>query len=154
MMINSHLFLLPTQYLWVGIGCQKNTSDDLIKYALITTFKSYNLSLETIAAIATIEKKETEKAIITICQEYHISLITFKAEKLKQIKVLNPSQLVEQKCGCYSVAEASALAAVAEFTNNLEINLISEKLLIVPKQIIKKKGQQGSVTLAVANSKF
>lgn len=154
MMINSHLFLLPTQYLWVGIGCQKNTSDDLIKYALITTFKSYNLSLETIAAIATIEKKETEKAIITICQEYHISLITFKAEKLKQIKVLNPSQLVEQKFGCYSVAEASALAAVAEFTNNLEINLTPEKLLIVPKQIIKKKGQQGSVTLAVANSKF
>jgi len=50
--------------LWVGIGCEKNTSKELIANSLNNFLESGNLSQQSIAGFATIDIKKDEKGIL------------------------------------------------------------------------------------------
>ncbi len=140
--------------LWVGIGCERNTSKNLINTALQQTFKRYHLATESIAGIATIDIKADEIGIIKLCQENNYPLEIFSAETLSKIEVPNPSQIVNQEVNTPSVAEAAALCAANKFGN---FNIARENKnsgLLVPKQIIKIEGEKGAVTVAIAQAEL
>lgn len=118
--------------LWVGVGCEKNTSQELITQAILQVFDSSNLAKTAIAGLATINIKATEPGLVAISQEWDIPLVTFTPTELSQVTVPNPSSLVAQTVGTPSVAEASALLAAQSDT------------LLVTKQIATK------VTIAIA----
>jgi len=126
--------------LWVGIGCERNTSKELIKNSLNNFFKSGNLSQQSIAGFATIDLKKDEKGILELAEEKNLPLKFFSKEDLSKIIVPNPSNFVQKEIGTPSVAEASCLIAAGE-----KSKLLEEKRIF--------KNESGAVTIAVAESK-
>lgn len=124
--------------LWLGIGCERNTSSTLIETAIDETCKTYHLATEAIAGVASINLKADEKGIIEICQRRNLIFKTFDAEQLNQVDVPTPSEVVKQEVGTPSVAEAAAILAGDN--------------LLVSKQIFKSSNQSGAVTVAIAQS--
>ncbi|MEN9233535.1 MAG: precorrin-3B C(17)-methyltransferase [Gloeomargarita sp. DG02_4_bins_56] len=117
--------------LWVGIGCERGTSSEKIDQAIQRVFAQHQLSLKSIAGIASLDMKQDEMGLITLTQSQGWPLVTFSAAQLRTIPVPNPSAIVAQTVGTASVAEASAICA-------------AQGELIVPKQVL------GPVTVAVA----
>ncbi len=126
--------------LWIGIGCERNTSKELIANSLNNLLKSKNLSKNSIAGLATVDIKKDEKGILELAKEKNLTVKFFSKEDLSKIIVPNPSSVVEKEIGTPSVAEASCLLAAGE-----ESKLLEEKRIF--------KNQSGAVTIAVAESK-
>ena len=139
----------PIKVLWVGIGCTRLTSRDLIAIAIEETFKKNQLNLSAIAGIATIDIKAHEVGLLELCHQRNLPLKTFPADVLASVDVPTSSPAVALKTGTSSVAEAAALLAAKCQT------------LLVPKQIFKSSFNhenvspstlQGAVTIAVAQA--
>ncbi|ABO18340.1 precorrin-3B C(17)-methyltransferase [Prochlorococcus marinus] len=126
--------------LWIGIGCERNTSKELIENSLNNFLESRNLSQQSIAGFATIDIKKDEKGILELSEEKNLPIKFFSKEDLSTIIVPNPSNVVQNEIGTPSVAEASCLLAAGE-----ESKLLEEKRIF--------KNQFGAVTIAVAESK-
>ena len=126
--------------LWIGIGCERNTSKELITNSLNYFFESEDLSQQSIAGFATIDIKKDEKGILKLAEEKNLPIKFFSKEDLSKIIVPNPSNVVKNEIGTPSVAEASCLLAAGE-----ESKLLEEKRIF--------KNQSGAVTIAVAESK-
>ncbi len=138
--------------LWVGVGCERGTSRELIETAIERVLQAHHLAMGAIAGIATIDIKATEAGLVELCSDRNWPLQTFKAEILRSIAVPTPSTVVEAEVGTPSVAEAAAI--LAGQTSNLSITKgesdTDSKILLVRKQIFRKEGQPGAVTIAVA----
>ncbi len=126
--------------LWVGIGCERNTSKELIANSLNSLLESKNLSKYSIAGLATIDIKKDEKGILELAEEKNLPIKFFSKDDLSTKIVPNPSSVVEKEIGTPSVAEASCLLAAGE-----ESKLLEEKRIF--------KNQSGAVSIAVAESK-
>lgn len=135
--------------LWVGIGCERDTSPLLIEKAVNSVLDEYNLARSAIASLVTIDVKADEVGILGLAEKWQLPLKTFTAEELNLIDVPNPSSIVENEVGTKSVAEASALKG-ASWSNLPENN--SFPTLLIPKQIFKEEGLKGAVTVAIALS--
>ncbi|MDQ2100379.1 MAG: cobalamin biosynthesis protein [Tychonema bourrellyi B0820] len=101
-----------SRVLWIGIGCQRGISRELIETAIQQVCHSYDLAESAIAGIATIDTKANETGIIELCQQRNWALKTFPANTLNSVEVPNPSDIVAKGVGTYSVAEAAALCAI------------------------------------------
>ena len=130
--------------LWVGVGCERGTSQELIERAIDRVFQANHLAREAIAGIATIDIKADEVGLLETCEENPFPLVTFSAERLASVAVPSPSKVVEREVGTPSVAEAAALCAAGDRTSSGELQLL------VAKQIYKEENQAGAVTVAVA----
>ncbi len=137
--------------LWVGIGCERDTSPLLIEKAVNSVLNQYNLERGAIASLVTINIKTDEVGISELAEKWQLPLQTFTAEELNLIDVPNPSSIVENEVGTKSVAEASALKG-ASWSNLPENNPLPT--LIAPKQIFKEEGLKGAVTVAIALSRL
>ena len=143
--------------LWVGIGCERGTSRELIETAIQLVCRSNHLAESAIAGIATIDIKADEVGLVELCREGFanakgeraLPLRTFPADVLRTVNVPNPSTVVEKEVGTPSVAEAAAILAAQSQT------------LLVPKQIFnssiqnpksKIQNPKGAVTVAIAQS--
>ncbi|MBR8836710.1 MAG: cobalamin biosynthesis protein [Stigonema ocellatum SAG 48.90 = DSM 106950] len=154
--------------LWVGIGCNKGTSKELIQAAIRQVFRENQLEEGAIAGIATIDIKANEAGLIELCRERNLPLKTFSADVLRTVCVPNPNIAVSEAVLTPSVAEAAALCAASDLTPFLGEN--QEKLfiwwglgvrLLVSKQIFRSsdqnlksiiQNQKGTVTIAVAEA--
>ncbi len=126
--------------LWIGIGCERDSSKELIANSLLNFFKLGNLSQQSIAGFATIDLKKDEKGILELAEEKNLPIKFFSKEDLSKIIVPNPSNIVQKEIGTPSVAEASCLLAAGK-----ESKLLEEKRIF--------KNSSGAVTIAVAESK-
>ncbi len=146
------------QIFWVGIGCKRGTSWQLIDLAIEQVFKENQLCQSAIAGIATIDTKASEVGLVEFCKLRNLPLKTFCAEVLRHIWVPNPSTITSQQVSTPSVAEAAAMIAATQFNLLLSDSLSSAEQLgvkfLVPKRIFQLKGQPGAVTLAVAQAAF
>lgn len=55
--------------LWVGVGCQRGLSRELIEAAIAHVFRENQLSQNAIAGIATIDTKADEVGLVELCRE-------------------------------------------------------------------------------------
>jgi hypothetical protein len=169
------------QILWVGIGCRRGTSRQLIETAIQQVLKENQLKQSAIAGIATIDNKASEVGLVELCCLRNLPLKTFPAAVLRIVCVPNPGKISEQEIGTPSVAEASAILAAShvnwhlKMTNqrwekteqvplhpslnvkanshHLTLSLAAlEVKLLVPKQIFRLQEEPGAVTVAVAQS--
>jgi cobalt-precorrin 5A hydrolase / precorrin-3B C17-methyltransferase len=124
--------------LWIGLGCERNTSTELIETAIDETCQTYHFATEAIAGIASIDLKADEVGILEVCQKRDLVFKTFTAEQLNQVEVPTPSEVVKQEVGTASVAEAAAVLA--------------GKNLLISKQIFKADSSSGAVTIAIAQA--
>ncbi|MCM0594405.2 MAG: cobalamin biosynthesis protein [Gloeotrichia echinulata DEX184] len=142
------------QVFWVGIGCQRGTSRQLMETAIQQVFRENHLDENAIAGIATIDTKASEVGLREFCHLRNLPLKTFPAEILRTVWVPNPAKLIDQEVGTPSVAEAAAIFAAGgeklEKQQSLNSSLTNLTVrLLVPKQIFRLQGE-GSVTVAVA----
>jgi cobalt-precorrin 5A hydrolase / precorrin-3B C17-methyltransferase len=124
--------------LWIGLGCERHTSAELIETAIDETCQTYHFATEAIAGIASIDLKADEAGILEVCQKRNLVFKTFTAEQLDQVEVPTPSEVVKQEVGTASVAEAAAKLA--------------GKNLLISKQIFKADNSPGGVTIAIAQA--
>jgi len=124
----NHVTTWHPPVLWIGIGCERNTSKELIANSLNNLLESRNLSKYSIAGLATIDIKKNEKGILELAKEKNLPIKFFSKEDLAKIIVPNPSNVVQKEIGTPSVAEASCLLAAGE-----------ESKLLEEKKIFKKK---------------
>ncbi|MDJ0677066.1 MAG: precorrin-3B C(17)-methyltransferase [Calothrix sp. MO_167.B42] len=120
--------------LWVGIGCERGSSRELIETAIQQVFREYGLAEDAIAGIATIDIKADEVGLVELCRDRNWPLKTFAADVLKTVSVPHPSSVVEREVGTPSVAEAAALRVSRAKTQSRKEE---ERGLLVPKQIFR-----------------
>ncbi|MEH1946768.1 MAG: cobalamin biosynthesis protein [Nostoc sp.] len=144
------------QVLWVGIGCKRGTSWELLDLAIEQVFRENQLFPSAIAGIATIDAKASEVGLVKLCCLRNLPLKTFSAEMLRSVCVPNPATLTNDKVGTPSVAEAAAILAASQLTSLTVFPFTNIEELpvkfLVPKQIFQIQGQAGAVTLAVAQA--
>ncbi|MDF5715518.1 MAG: cobalamin biosynthesis protein [Rhizonema sp. NSF051] len=126
--------------LWVGIGCNKGVSRQMLEAAIEHVFRENQLAESAIAGIATIDVKIDEVGLIELCLERNFPIQIFSSEILRSVCVPNPNKAIEKEMGTFSVAEAAAMRA-AQCQN-----------LLVPKKIFRSliPNQKGAVTIAIA----
>ena len=131
--------------LWLGMGCERNTNKKFIQDSLNQFLDDNEISLLSIAGIATVDLKKDEKAILDIARDNQWPIKFLTAKQLSKKNVPNPSQAVFDEIGSYSVAEASCLIAAGK-----DAKLLVEKHIFINK---KSSGDRaGAVTLAIAQS--
>ncbi|PIG94240.1 precorrin-3B C(17)-methyltransferase [Gloeocapsopsis sp. IPPAS B-1203] len=126
--------------LWLGIGCERGTSRELIESAITQVCQEHQLAEQAIAGIATIDIKADEVGLIELCRDRNLPLRTFSADILRSVTVPNPSKIVNAEVGTPSVAEAAALFAA------------NAQNLLVAKQIFRAAEFKGAVTVAIAQA--
>ncbi len=132
--------------LWIGIGCEKNTPAKFIQDSLKKLLQKHQLSFYSIAGIASVDIKKNESALIDISNSNNWPIKFFKSNDLLKVDIPNPSKIVFDEIGTFSVAEAASLLACGE----------GGKLLI-QKNIFKNNNSNGqslgAATIAIAESK-
>jgi cobalt-precorrin 5A hydrolase/precorrin-3B C17-methyltransferase len=140
--------------LWVGIGCERGTSRELIETAIGQVCQRNHLAEGAIAGIATIDIKASEFGLVELCRDRNWPLRTFSAPMLRSVSVPTPSAIVNQEVGTPSVAEAAAILAgqssCLSFVKGEQD--AHPTRLMVSKQIFKSENQKGAVTVAIAQS--
>ncbi len=95
----------------VGIGCDRGASLETLQDAVARAFEAAHLNLGAVTALATIDKKRDESAILLLASRHGWPLQFFSAETLARVKVPSPSETVRKYMGTPAVAEAAALLA-------------------------------------------
>ncbi|MGR3275569.1 precorrin-3B C(17)-methyltransferase [Acaryochloris marina NIES-2412] len=126
--------------LWVGMGCERGTSRQLMEQALRQVCEQHQLAWEAIAGIVTLDLKADEVGLVELCQQANWPLQCYPPAELQPIQVPTPSEAVNAEVGTPSVSEAAALKAAQQNT------------LLVTKQIFKDPDQPGAVTIAIAQA--
>ena len=127
--------------LWLGIGCERNSSLLLLQKAVTQAFSQANLAEAAVAGIASLDLKADEPALLALAAGRQWPLRFFRAEALAPIKVPNPSAAVAKEVGTASVAEAAALAAAGPGAE-----------LVAAKTILRGAPGEGAVTVAIAKA--
>ena len=99
--------------LYVGVGCNRGMTAEEIVEAIKETFAGFELSLLSIASLASIDLKQDEAGLLAACEANNWPLHFFSAAEISTVKNLpNPSDNAEKYVGAAGVAEpAAALAA-------------------------------------------
>ena len=101
----------------IGLGCDRGASLATLEAAL--TEAAQGLGEITVRALATIDRKGDELAILELCEKRGWPLRLYPAEALARVAVPNPSATVLRVMGTPAVAEAAALLAAGTQMNDL-----------------------------------
>jgi len=128
--------------LWIGIGCERNTSGSLLRRALKNTLLEVGLAREAIAGLASIDIKSDESSLLSFAQQSDWPIRYFNSKELSNIDVPTPSKIVNSIIGTPSVSEASALLAAGV-----------DAILLTKKHVFQAKDDEiGAVTIAIAEA--
>lgn len=127
----------------LGLGCDRGTSLETLKSAVERALAVAGLPLDAVAAVATIDKKNDEPAILALARANGWPLRFFSAAELSRVDVPSPSETVRTHMGTPAVAEAAAILAAATDRTGL----LLEKY--------KHKGDDGkNATVSIASAVF
>jgi len=127
----------------VGLGCDRDTPPDLVERGLAHVLGAHGLSPRSIRALATIDLKADEPALLALSARGNWPLHTYPAAELDVVPgIENPSETVRKHVGARGVAEPAALLAAGAAR------------LLVPKQTYTEPGAGRSMTVAVARVPF
>ena len=97
--------------LWLGIGCERNTSLSLLEGLVDRTLAEEGLAPEAVAGLASCTRKGDEEALLALAAQRGWPLRLYTPEQLSAVAVPHPSEVVAREMGTASVAEAGALVA-------------------------------------------
>ena len=105
------LFLRP-RTLTVGVGCKRGTDAAHLESCFRAFLHENGMSPLAVRAIATIDIKKDETAILVLCEKYRFPLQTYSAAELNAVPgVFAHSDFVLKTVGCGCVCERSAVLA-------------------------------------------
>lgn len=103
------LLLIP-QVITVGIGCRKDTPFENIEKSILNILEKENISILALNAIASIDKKKSEKGIIEFAKKYGLPFNTYSAEELNSLEGdFTKSEFVKSVVKVDNVCERSAI---------------------------------------------
>ena len=120
--LNEKIIKVTPKDIVIGVGCKKNTDSDHMKNSLIKFLSEYNIDINSIKEIGSIEIKKDEKAIIDLAKFLDVKFKTFSVEEISKVDYLyEKSDWVKKNVGVYSVSDPVA-------------HLLSEGRVIINKQ--------------------
>ena len=120
--LNEKIIKVTPKDIVIGVGCKKNTDSDHMKNSLIKFLKEYNIDINSVKEIGSIEIKKDEKAIIDLAKFLDVKFKTFSVEEISKVDYLyEKSYWVKKNVGVYSVSDPVA-------------HLLSEGRVIINKQ--------------------
>ncbi|SES63655.1 cobalt-precorrin 5A hydrolase [[Clostridium] polysaccharolyticum] len=103
------LFLIPKQIV-LGIGCKKNTDIQALREFVNEILEEHSIFPEAIAAIASIDLKKEEPALLALSKELSVPFATYDARTLQKVKgQFTSSEFVRKTTGVDNVCERAAL---------------------------------------------
>ena len=127
----SQLHLKPKVYL--GMGCNRDTSYEDIKSAFFWFLDKYKLSLDQIANIASFEAKADEKGLLEFAKEYNFDIKFYKESEINSLQ------------GEFSPSQATKFFNLIGVSEPSSILVSKYNELIIPKNVYEKK-----ITIAAA----
>lgn len=96
----------------LGVGCRKDKPAEELEQFLLKHLEQQQIALESIACVASVDKKKEEPGILAFCKKYELDFQTFSPEQLKQIPGdFSESSFVEENIGVGNVCERAAVCA-------------------------------------------
>jgi cobalt-precorrin 5A hydrolase len=127
----------------LGIGCDRGTPLELVERGVDQLLAEHGLSRKSVKAVASIDKKQDEPALLALCERSGWPFHVYPAETLDAVPgIENPSETVKRHVGSRGVAEPAALLAAGA------------SALLAPKRSYTEPGAGRSMTLAVARIPF
>lgn len=123
----------------VGLGCQRGCPVSTLRALLDQALQSHRIELKQIKALASIDLKRDEPALIELAGQLGLPLLFFSSEQLTayEPQLSHHSQIAFERTGCYGVAESTALALAEQLSN-------APAKLLIPRQ------KYAQATLALA----
>ncbi|MBX6394515.1 MAG: cobalamin biosynthesis protein [Alicyclobacillaceae bacterium] len=120
----------------LGIGCNRGTPRSEIETVVETVLADAGLAVESVAAVATIDRKKDEAGLLELCRDRGWPLIAYSPDELNEMPIPHPSETVYRYTGAYGVSEPAAMRAAGTD------RLVVEKIV------------SGNVTVSVARKRF
>nr|WP_040674440.1 cobalamin biosynthesis protein [Rhizobium grahamii] len=98
----------------LGLGCERGTRVEEVTALADAALAAAGIGPNELAAVASIDTRSNEPAILEAAHELGVPLLTFAAVRLEEEtpRLKNPSAIVFARVGCHGVAESAALAAI------------------------------------------
>lgn len=123
----------------LGIGCRKGKSKEEIDAFVSEQLEKQQIAMESIACVASVDKKKDEKGILAFCEKYGLEFQTFSPEELEAVQgEYSQSDFVEQTIGVGNVCERAAVCAWKQ--NNVHM--------------LQSKTAQNGMTFAMAEKEW
>jgi precorrin-4 C11-methyltransferase len=125
----------------LGAGCERGISVEALAAGLENFLQQAGIARASIAALASLDRKKDEAAIITLAERHAWQTYFYPAEELAQVPgMARPSRVVERCVGTQGVAEPAALRAAQ-----------AERLLVA-KQVMASPLSPKRMTFALARA--
>jgi len=116
---------LVPRCLVVGVGASKGASTEGLCDAVHQALSSAGLDVSAVAAVATLDAKAAEPAIVELAERLGVGIVSLGASLLCSVEVPNPSEIVREAVGTPSVAEAAAVVAAGPGSRLVSTKTIS-----------------------------
>lgn len=103
--------LLKPESLVLGVGSSSGADADSLAGLAFGVLEAAGLDASCVGAVATVDRKLEEPAIVALSQRLGAALVAFTPSELSGVEVPNPSDAVHDAVGTPSVSEAAALLA-------------------------------------------
>lgn len=98
----------------LGLGCRKGKEAQELERFIRNQLDAWDLAMESIAAVASVDKKREEPGILEFCEKYRLPFLVFTAEELERVPGNYPeSGFVRQVTGVGNVCERAAICGLA-----------------------------------------
>lgn len=122
------LRLISEQSVWIGAGCKKGTSCEVLTNAFAEFLKAHQIDRRAIAGIASISLKKEEEGLLAFAAAEQLPLRFFEAEQLEALEGdFTDSAFVRQQTGTGNVCERAAWLAAREESPAQGCGLIVKK---------------------------
>lgn len=130
---------VPT--LVVGLGCQRGCPVTTLRALLDQALQAHQIELHQIKALASIDLKRDEPALVELAEQLALPLTYFSSEQLAgyERQLSHHSQIAFERTGCYGIAESAALALAEQLTHS-------------PAKLLIKRQKYAQATFALAGS--
>jgi cobalt-precorrin 5A hydrolase len=125
----------------VGLGCQRGCPVSTLRALLDQALQAHRFELHQIKALASIDLKRDEPALIELAEQLGLQMMYFSSEQLTgyQPQLSHHSEIAFERTGCYGVAESAALA-------------LAEQLANAPAKLLIPRQKYAQATLALAGA--
>ena len=125
----------------MGLGCRKDIPASLVIDAVRDLLEQQGLEPLALAALATVNEKLQEPALLALAESLHLPLRGFAASDLARCPTPNPSAAAGKRFDQppFSVCEAAALLAAAQIFP-----------AGTPRLLVPKTTEQGQLTISIA----
>lgn len=95
----------------LGVGCKRDCSPELFEETVLRFLRENRISPLSLRAVASIDLKQHEPAIVRFCEKYRLPFRVYSADELRSVQGLfSHSDFVEQTTGVDNVCERAAAA--------------------------------------------